>query len=413
MNHRIVIGTVVTLVALIATVSGVLYAQTNNDPNAELDPLIVAQMPLSNAADKIYALWDSDGLSDFGGISLDNENSAVVLYWKGGRLPSQMSTLVADLRSTVTIRVVNTTYSLAEFQAESKRLIEQGRVGTVVVNRAGPSPDFSSLKVGIDTNVDEPDADKLAAAQRSITSVMPLDFSVAKTLDTFRRRWDDEEPFYGGAAIDKNDWWSPVYDYCTTGFAVTTSSGTEGLLTAAHCGYGESYYTPDGDQYVGTVSNPISCIYDAGTLIGRNYDPRVYAGSWSSGRSLGVIGSVVPTVGQYVYMSGSWSGEHMTRVVSTFEYTSGCYPWAVGPGFWTEDQQGDGSVGDGDSGGPVYRYVSGSTVRGAGIIRGGDTINYQAPCEGRTASWRSCASRAFHMHLPAVLSGLNVTLQTQ
>ena len=229
-----------------------IHAQETSDsaPNAELDPLVVQQMPLSDAADKIFALWQSENLSNFGGISLAEDNSKVILYWKGGQLPSAMSSLVTDLRNTVTIEVVNTTYSLAEFEAESKRLIEQGRVDTVVVNEAGPSPDFSSLSVGVDTNVDEPDADKLSAARQAITSTMPLEFSVAKTLDEFRSRWDDEEPFYGGAAIDRSVWFSPTYEYCTTGFAVTTSSGTEGLLTALHCGYGNSYYTPEGDRYM-------------------------------------------------------------------------------------------------------------------------------------------------------------------
>ena len=411
--------TIMTLLAMtlavIGTTATVIHAQETSDsaPNAELDPLVVQQMPLSDAADKIFALWQSENLSNFGGISLAEDNSKVILYWKGGQLPSAMSSLVTDLRNTVTIEVVNTTYSLAEFEAESKRLIEQGRVDTVVVNEAGPSPDFSSLSVGVDTNVDEPDADKLSAARQAITSTMPLEFSVAKTLDEFRSRWDDEEPFYGGAAIDRSDWFSPTYEYCTTGFAVTTSSGTEGLLTALHCGYGNSYYTPEGDRYVGTVSSPAVCTLDAATLIGQDYSPRVYAGSWNSSHSLGVVGLVVPAVGQFVYMSGSHSGEHMTRVDSIFRYTAGCSPWAVGPGFWTTDQQGDGSVGDGDSGGPVYRYVTGSTVRGAGMIRGGDTVNHSAPCEGRVAPGRSCASRAFHLHLHTVVSGLGVTLQTE
>ena len=332
---------------------------------------------------------------------------------EGGRLPSAMATLVTDLQNTVTIEVVNTTYSLAEFEAESKRLIELGRVDTVVVNEAGPSADFSSLSVGIDTNVDEPDADKLSAARLAITSTMPLEFSAAKPLDEFRSRWGDEEPFYGGAAIDRFDWWDQNYDYCTTGFAVTTSSGAEGLLTALHCGYGNSYYTPEGDLYVGTVSDPAVCTLDAATLVGQDYSPRVYAGPWTGSNSLGVVGMVIPAVNQYVYMSGSQSGEHLTRVDSTFRYTAGCNPWAVGPGFWTTDPYGKGSTGDGDSGGPVYRYVSGSTVKGAGMTRGGDTLNHSAPCEGRVASGRSCASRAFHLHLHAVVSGLGVTLQTQ
>ena len=151
-----------------------IHAQETSGCDRELDPLVVAQQPLSNAADKIYALWLSDNLSDFGGLSLADDNSKVILYWKEGQLPPAMSSLVTDLWNTVTIEVVNTAYSLAEFEAESKRLIELGRVDTVVVNEAGPSPDFSSLSVGINTNVDEREADKLSSVRQAITSTRDL-----------------------------------------------------------------------------------------------------------------------------------------------------------------------------------------------------------------------------------------------
>ena len=321
-----------------------------------------------------------------------------------------MLALVTTLRRTVSIRVVNAAHSLTEFETEAKRLIEQGRVGTVIVNESGPSSDFSKLEVGIDTNVDQPDADKIAVARTAITSTLPLSFSVEK-LPTKFSRWGDTSPFYGSAAIDHRNWLGE-YEYCTTGFAVTTSSGTEGLLTALHCGYGDDWRTPNGNRLVGTISTPAVCTLDTGTIVGQDYSPRIYKGSWNGSNWASVKGQHVPAVGEIVNVNGSHSGQHAVRVESTFRYTGGCSPWAVGPGFWTVDQQGDGSVGDGDSGAGVFRHVTGG-VRGVGITLGGDTINHGATCEGRQASWRFCSSRAFHMHLHAVLNGLNVTLQTE
>ena len=410
MNFRVVIGIVITVVALVSSVTGVLYSQSTGSGNAGLDPAVAAQAPLVEASRQIHDLWLANNLSDFTGVSLAEDNSELVLYWKGGQLPNDMLALVTTLRRTVSIRVVNAAHSLTEFETEAKRLIEQGRVGTVIVNESGPSSDFSKLEVGIDTNVDQPDADKIAVARTAITSTLPLSFSVEK-LPTKFSRWGDTSPFYGSAAIDHRNWLGE-YEYCTTGFAVTTSSGTEGLLTALHCGYGDDWRTPNGNRLVGTISTPAVCTLDTGTIVGQDYSPRIYKGSWNGSNWASVKGQHVPAVGEIVNVNGSHSGQHAVRVESTFRYTGGCSPWAVGPGFWTVDQQGDGSVGDGDSGAGVFRHVTGG-VRGVGITLGGDTINHGATCEGRQASWRFCSSRAFHMHLHAVLNGLNVTLQTE
>ncbi len=182
------------------------------------------------------------------------------------------------------------------------------------------------------------------------------------------------------------------------------------MLTAAHCHYGRDYNTPEGDLYVGTVSNPSSCTNDASTLLGETYSPRVYGGDWEGSSSVSVAGWEYPTVGQYLYVSGGLSGEHRGRVESTFQYIDGaCDPYSTGPGFWTEDQEGDGSAGEGDSGGPVIRYINSSTVKGVGLISAGDT-DEEADCEGYDGG-RECHSRVWHSNLGSAINALDVTLQ--
>ena len=402
------------LVAALSSIAitGILYAQGTGgdkheaDFDREIDPLIAWQMPLADASSKIHELWQEADLQGFTGVRLDNDNFAVILYWKG-EIDPRMSELVTTF--SVPVQVVQRSYSLTEFHQEAKRLVELSPAQTGVnVTEAGPLPDFSGLRVGVES------ADQLTIAPHVINSHIRLEFSVASAPVPLSHvsfdRWDDISPFWGGAAIDHEVSWGE-YNYCTTGFAVTTASDEEGMLTAAHCQYDWDYYTPDGDRYVGTLTNPALCTYDAGTLKGESYGASIFVGSWDSSQGEAVSGWEYPAVGLNVFVSGSWSGEHTVRVESTGQYVDGaCSPWATGPGFWTVDEQGDGSAGDGDSGGPVARDSSASSVKGLGIISWGDE-GTEADCEGRTETGRKCYSRSFHINLGSILSALDLDLQ--
>ena len=172
-THKTILTLLAVLLAVIGTTATVVHGQEtrDSDPNAGLDPLVVQQMPLSNAADKIYALWLSDNLSDFGGLSFADDNSKVILYWKEGQLPPAMSSLVTDLRNTVTIEVVNE--AGRPTPSRSSRPSRSGLSRWAVsilwwsMRRDHHQTSNSSLSVGIDTNVDEPDADKLSAARQA------------------------------------------------------------------------------------------------------------------------------------------------------------------------------------------------------------------------------------------------------
>ena len=184
------------MLAVTAVVAGVLWAQdTDHRPTAIesdpyqsqpwLDPRVVRQMPLSNAADEIHWLWEAAGLSGFTGMRIDNDKDELILYWKDGQLPPKMSALVDELRATVPIRVVNSAYSLEELSAESRRLIQIRTVSGVNIYGAGPTSDFSGIQLRIDTDDDRTDAQKIEAAMRAIRSEFPLEFKVGGMLTLF------------------------------------------------------------------------------------------------------------------------------------------------------------------------------------------------------------------------------------
>ena len=186
LTRRSLLGTLVIMVSLIAIVTAVLYRQgiddkelTTLESNQGLDPRAHKQILMSNAADQIHKLWQTAGYRDFVGIGFDNERWEVVLYWKGGQLPSRMKALVTELRTNVPIRVANAPYSLEELQSESKRLIQLGATAGVKVNEAGPTGDFSAIRVGVDTDDDRTDSEKIELARQVIRGDFPIEFKVA------------------------------------------------------------------------------------------------------------------------------------------------------------------------------------------------------------------------------------------
>ncbi len=400
--------------ALAAVVSGAVYAQESD--TFTLPPEYVAQMPLSNAAGAIQNLVRDNSLAGFGGLRLDNDNHAVLLHWKG-TVPAQISNYIAG--SAVTITVVNVPYSRTELIAEIDRIRQTPRIGDVKLINIGTNRTFDGIDIGINTDGDQTDAAKIAAGKAAFTSTIPLKFEVAEPLIPFRDRWDDEEPFYGGAQMDhQTHWLPPRYAYCTAGFSVTRDDGSEGMLTAAHCEHedGWDWNTPDGDIEIGYHSSTSSCSTGGGVLIGETYEDRVYRGNWESGSNAHVLSTHEDAVlDEYVFVSGGSSGQHMVKVdeIDHYEWVGNYCGTTVGPGFSTTDEQDDGSVGEGDSGGPVYKYIGANDVKPKGIIQAGypsteeDCEGWQGPSDDP----RVCTSRSFHSNIGAILDRLDLTLQ--
>jgi hypothetical protein len=130
-----------------------------------------AQQPLVEAADRIQVLVREREYGGFGVLALEDDQPAVVLFWKGP-LPQPVEQLVDELRLTVRVVVRDALFSLDELSQEARRIIalDQARTG-VQIWSVGPLNDCSGLGVVIDGAAD------LARAKREITSPMKLEFS--------------------------------------------------------------------------------------------------------------------------------------------------------------------------------------------------------------------------------------------
>ena len=117
-------------------------------------------------------------------------------------------------------------------------------------------------------------------------------------------------------------------------------------------------------------------------------------------------------------MSGSFSGYkcnlRITQVGMTIPLEGLGNVW---PMFRTQDLDDQGSVGHGDSGGPVFSLTNGGTRAGAmGIISAIDTTAPNIkPCRGVTSAdfpTRACSRIAYHVNLLRVNIDLGLRLRT-
>lgn len=185
------------LAVFTAIVSGAVQAKGSDD--FALPPEYVAQIPLSNAGSRIQDITRDNDFTGLLGIRLDNENSAVLVHWHG-KVPSEVSDFIAS--SDVTITVVSVPYSLDELQAEIHRITETRQHRNVIINSIGINDTFDGIRIGFTTEDSLTRAEQTRAAKEAITSSFPLSFEVKEAYLPFRDRWDDQDPFYGGAAMD-------------------------------------------------------------------------------------------------------------------------------------------------------------------------------------------------------------------
>lgn len=366
------------------------------------DPRLMRQTRLTDAADRILSLTNDRAFGGLGGTMIDHDAGTVVVFWNGS-VPNEMARLVQNIRGQGTrVEMREAPHSYTELDAEARRIAGLDASDTGVhVTGAGILQDYSGIEVSVAP-------EDLDAAPAAIDSPFKLEFKAMPEVQTVGR-WDDVSPFWGGAAIDHNTGLLS-YAYCTTAFATKRSTGVEAMITARHCGTDWDWFTPNNDQFVGHTANG-SASLDATVLTGANYGPQIYAGGVDNSVGRWIVGANNPADESYVFASGSWSGAHTLRVKDVGAYAN-VDGTVVGPGFWTKDEELDGSVGQGDSGGPTAGASSGSytDVIGRGMIDAIDP-NTQKPCLGVQSSGRQCAYRAFHVNIQAILNGLNLTIQ--
>jgi hypothetical protein len=371
-----------------------------------LSHLALAQAPLQEVADRIQRLVEEQNLDGFAGVALDGART-ISVYWKGS-IPNGVAELIADLPPGLDFQVHDVPYTESELLAEAQRIAEldSAAVG-VQITRVGTLSDFSGLEVGIDSSVS---ASVTESAVDAINSPMKLVLVSDATEAVPAARYNDISPFWGGGLIADID---NFFD-CSAGVAAKTASGAERMITADHCGDpGSVWWNGTHDRIVGTMQPEVgeSASHDAGMLGGQDYDPVIYFGNWDSTTGFAVRDRANPALGAVVWSGGAYDGSHALTVTAVNQFVPVGGLGLIGPGFWTNDNNGLGTVGEGDSGGPVTTILSGGTTLAVRGIHIAIDRNFLDDCVGLFVPGRECSTRSFHGNITQTADVLNVSIQ--
>ena len=350
------------------------------------------QAPLLEEATKIQQLAIDQGVSGFTGTAL--ENGKLVLYWHG-TLPAVIDNLIKHLATPVAVR--SAAYTATELNTEAQRLSGLPGVASVAA-----LSDFSGLRISVADGYSMPNAQQLNTTVRLVPDNTRVSLAYW--------RWDDVSPFWGGDVVQSSS------GSCTGGFAIRYPSGGQwhpGMTLSNHCGANTQWHTPVSGTFVGNTGAGNGGL-DGNYLSGSNYDPDVYIGPNNSASGLSINGALYPTLGASVCYDGGFSGASCYNTIDSYPaYVQiGTGGPVFGPGYWTDNANGQPADGNGDSGGPVVAPSTGSGLNAIGIITAIDTSR-DVPCQGvPTGNGRECSTHAFSMSLPDVLNGMGIQLQT-
>lgn len=298
------------------------------------EELAEEQDRLNFAADSIL----SEAAEGYAGTVAAPENRALYLYFKDGKVPSDVQARAE--RTGVPVKFLEARYSQDELGREVARLSEDKRATSVT-----PSVDGSGLAL---TAANDADADALRAEAQ-----LPTEVTVDRSPELMFDRQNDISPYWGGA-----HWHNlTTGGQCSTGFSVRWREVPR-MLTAGHCGANGNWARiGNATQPATTITADVN-VRDTQMLNppqGRTYQGRIYTGPWFSNTSLRVIGAASDYVGNWICTSGSFSGEHCNaRVYAVNTSVLGIFPLTYAAKVPGVPAAGNCIAAPGDSGGPVF-----------------------------------------------------------
>lgn len=415
--------------AVLVAPPGTAYASAGSDAIAPGTPEAIAtQAPYVAAADSIRSLATSDHLVGFAGTEIRLDARTLILYWSGP-VPPQLAALLQNANATVSVTVLPSTFDLAQLDTEARRAISftKGQIGAKVTE-AGPTADYSGIDLVVDRNSLGPlTLDGVQSRVNGLEDGVPITVSLGDPIvpatcpySCSLGRWQDSEPFYGGAQINSGN----QSEVCSDSWVVINKgTGYAGIMTDMHCTLspGSTSFTTGFSPELNLGTAGVCCTgqWD-NTVVSRShafsadeYAPRIYLGTWDSASSEPVIGQAYASRLETVCLGGAITGATCSNTVQDINrYTTTDYGY-VGPGDWTTGPSGTEGAGKGDSGGPYY-VDSGGQVTALGLIDAGD-LGTTVPCTGYPGTWvvnRICFNRMFNMEIGPELNAEASSLMT-
>jgi hypothetical protein len=439
-NRRIRILAITVAASLTAAVPGTALAATGSGTGtlaaAPAPPHLLrlhaapGESPAAAIADAVARVAQTRFKSVYVGEVLTNNGNNVVMYLT--QLSRSAETAISSGMQAGVVKFARAPRSLSYLNGLHQRVTraqaELKRQGTNIVTWG---PDFITGRENV--TVQNLDAAKKAqldhlfgAASLTFSSTTRSYTAVAVARD------DDTPPWNGGDYVIMLNSAGDVYGECTSGFPVHKGS-TDYLLTAGHCA-GDGYTVVNGDpSLTGSVYYEMGTISTTGNF-GDNdgvdaelidtagfggSSEALYTGSSMSPSVSDVSGTASSPAGDQVCDDGAFEGEICDLVIQSTTPMPECITEAEGgvdfsvcDVYQADNPSGGIAVGNGDSGGPVFRF-SGSNLEATGIITAEAEPLTKCPTEQYPAlSTRECSPILFYTSISSVLSEFGVTLNT-
>jgi hypothetical protein len=431
-SRLVIIASVVVLgVAILVTVpSGASSTKSHQVRSHDLAPASpeLPNAPTAAAANELGPSLAAQFQSQYGGISLSNDNATINIYVtsQSPQLIKAVS-IIAPSGSINYVPVANSWSDLTTLQ----KLIEDSisELGSEGINVAGLYIDPSLNRVVIDVGNATPSETDYLEKRFGVNKLLVDGVPSAGMGVPLTSRTSDFSPYNAGDNMTSIH--SSTYYQCSTGFSMALS-GVSHILTAAHCfpsgaSVSNELFNTDtntvvgGGRSMGTIS--------AVDTTASGTDSEYLSGAGSFLLTIGAIGSPVSeyvhglagvTAGETgICASGGLSGQVCGITVKT---TSNCLTnlYYLNSS-WSEVTRtacnlirvytsGAAIAGQGDSGGPMY-VVSGGNYYGIGLIStgySGDT----ATCPANAWAARTCYWDIYYTSLSSVLNHFGGTLVT-
>lgn len=368
---------------------------------------MIAQYPMDVAAEQL--VHASSGLTPDGytSIELDTDGAGITLHWNG-EVPSGVKAEMDKIQQQgIRVTVAPSKYSLEDLQSKIDAIIAMERSGglppEVRATGLAPLPDGTGIEVTVQRQ------DSKAAEARAALGVVATVLADPPT--ELIGRQADSAPFWGGSRIKIQQGVDGPVAACTSGFGVARSGSRKFILSAPHCGGVAQGVSNGAGTLIGNVAGNVGAVADGDEMLINvaSSGSHIYTGAWNTSTSEQVVSHADTFVNDIVCAGGSFSGARCSIKVTNPDTTEVIGAFTVHHVAQGTSLSGGLAAGQGDSGGPIYSSVSGTTVAGKGLISTGTGTLVECSGDGSVPG-RKCFATIRWIPINQALADFSATL---
>ncbi|MFI8422276.1 hypothetical protein [Streptomyces sp. NPDC085479] len=367
-------------------------------PTADVMPIV---------ADRIYELGAEHG---FARQQTDYQNRSISVLWKGTP-PADVAKYAASSPFGVKVTIKSgAKYSRTEAEAARTRLLNSPEGAQITWSDL--NDDGSGVTVGVAAQARTAVADAQLTELRETARIPDVTLKTGIAASVGYARGNDAPPWKGGIRTIHGG------SACSSGFAVLSGSAGR-LLSAGHCDTsGNGSVHDGGGQQIAPGAASVAYVKGIDSLLidpasSPATAPRIYRGGYAATSTSLVKSWASNWPGDPVCSSGASTGEHCGTVYDDGDVVS-INGASVGV-IQVSAPAGSIMGGQGDSGGPMFKKVTGG-VQARGILLGPDnTAGSQTYSCGTTdprVGTISCSRWINYVPISTILNTWGVSLET-